>query len=199
MRYSALLTMCFALAATGCGDAATDTADSVMDDAAAAPAGDLASPADETGTAPVTGADTDNPTNDSSDGGPADRSAPADPAGNGDEPADDDADDRGNDPASDDVAGIPARFHGEWNADPDACGTGSSESRLRISADRIRFYESVGVVKDVEIESDRVITVEAQYRGEGDTWSDERRLSLSADGNSLTVSGGGDMVRHRCP
>lgn len=107
------------------------------------------------------------------------------------------------DPASEtdgDVAtAIPARFRGEWNADRAACGTGQSETRLRVSGDRIRFYESVGVVRGIEIESDRVITVTARYQGEGDTWQDERRLSLSDDGNSLTVSGGGDLVRYRCP
>lgn len=196
MRYSALLTTCFAIAAIGCGGA-NEPADDTQE--ATAPAGELASPADETSAAPVADADTEDAANATGNSATDDQSGPADRTGSGDDRADNDADDRGNDPASDDVADIPARFHGEWNADPDACGTGSSESRLRISADLIRFYESVGVVKDVDIESDRVITVEAQYQGEGDTWSDERRLSLSADGNSLTVSGGGDMVRQRCP
>lgn len=192
MRYSALLIMCLASAAIGCGEAADDTADNITDDAVAAPAGELASPADETSAAPTADAA------DRRDGAAGDPSAPADRTDDGGAPTDD-AGDRVDDSADDDVAVIPARFHGEWNADPDACGTGSSESRLRISADRIRFYESVGVVEDVDIESDRVITVEARYQGEGDTWSDERRLSLSSDGSSLTVSGGGDMVRHRCP
>ena len=192
MRYSALLIMCLAGAAIGCGESADDTADNITDDAVAAPAGELASPADETSAAPTADAA------DRRDGAAGDPSAPADRTDDGGAPTDD-AGDRVDDSADGDVAVIPARFHGEWNADPDACGTGSSESRLRISADRIRFYESVGVVEDVDIESDRVITVEARYQGEGDTWSDERRLSLSSDGSSLTVSGGGDMVRHRCP
>ncbi|MHB1168130.1 MAG: hypothetical protein ACYC28_02460 [Longimicrobiales bacterium] len=193
MRYSALLIMCLASAAIGCGESADDTGDNITDDAVAAPAGELASPADETSAAPTADAA------DRGNGAAGDPSAPADRTDDGGAPTDDDADDGVDDSSDDDVAGIPARFHGEWNADPDACGTGSSESRLRISADRIRFYESVGVVEDVDIESDRVITVEARYQGEGDTWSDERRLSLSSDGSSLTVSGGGDMVRHRCP
>ncbi len=104
------------------------------------------------------------------------------------------------DDAEDDVvATIPARFHGEWNADLSACGTGQSETRLRISADQVRFYESVGQVEAVDVESERVITVTAEYQGEGETWQDERRMTLSADGSSLTVSNGGDLVRQRCP
>lgn len=108
-------------------------------------------------------------------------------------------DDPANETDGDLATAIPAPFRGEWNADRAACGTGQSETRLRISGDRIRFYESVGMVSGVEIESDRVVTVTARYQGEGDTWEDERRLSLSEDGNSLTVSGGGDLVRFRCP
>lgn len=103
--------------------------------------------------------------------------------------------------AQDDAAGtIPARFRGEWNAERSACGTGRSETRLRISADRLQFYESAGVVDEVDVESDRVITVAATYQGEGDTWQEERRLVLSEDGSSLTVSSqGAALVRYRCP
>lgn len=96
----------------------------------------------------------------------------------------------------DGLAIVPARFHGEWNSERSACGTGLSETRLRISGDRLRFYESVGDVRRVEVESERVIEVTAEYRGEGETWQDERRLSLSADGDSLTVDAG--PVRYRC-
>ena len=95
---------------------------------------------------------------------------------------------------------IPARFHGEWNADLSACGTGLSETRLRIDAARLTFYESIGMVRRVEIESEQVVDVTAEYRGEGETWTDERRLSLSPDGDSLTITGqGSTLTRSRCP
>ncbi|HEU5211090.1 MAG TPA: hypothetical protein VFU06_16960 [Longimicrobiales bacterium] len=109
------------------------------------------------------------------------------------------AEPEGRDGADDDVDTIPAAFRGEWNGDRSDCGTGNSVTRLRISADRLRFYESVATVRDVKVESDRVITVTADYEGEGQTWQETRRFSLSADGNSLTATNGSSLVRHRCP
>ena len=87
---------------------------------------------------------------------------------------------------------------GEWNADLSACGTGLSDTRLRIDAARLTFYESIGMVRRVEIESEQVVDVTAEYRGEGETWTDERRLSLSPDGDSLTITGS-TLTRSRCP
>ena len=111
------------------------------------------------------------------------------------------SDDEADNGSDDEVAtAIPARFHGEWNQDLSACGTGSSETRLRISGDRLRFYESAGEVSEVDIVNDRVIEVTAAYSGEGQTWTNERRLSLSPDGDTLTVTGeGATMTRSRCP
>ena len=56
------------------------------------------------------------------------------------------------------------------------------------------------MVRRVEIESEQVVDVTAEYRGEGETWTDERRLSLSPDGDSLTITGqGSTLTRSRCP
>lgn len=104
------------------------------------------------------------------------------------------AEEGGNEGSS--LAIVPEAFHGEWNGELSACGTGLSETRLRIGGDRLRFYESVGDVRRVEVESGRVIDVTAEYRGEGETWQNESRLSLSADGGTLTVDAG--PVRYRC-
>lgn len=95
---------------------------------------------------------------------------------------------------------IPARFRGEWTEEPSACGSGDSETRLRIGADALRFYESIAKVREIEVVSDRVIEVTADYSGEGQTWSNQSRLSLSPDGDTLTVTGeGATMTRTRCP
>lgn len=97
------------------------------------------------------------------------------------------------------AAAIPARFHGEWNSDISACGK-PSLTRLIVSADRLAFYESSGSVRAVDREGERVISVASTYQGEGETWQATRRLSLSPDGDSLTVSGSGaTLTRQRCP
>lgn len=189
MGYTGVLTLTIALLTTACTETADETADDDIprDSAAMIDADsvgtDVRSPADADAT--PTGQDARSPdTPPASDG--------ADPT---DTPTPDPVDDSGGDVAT----SIPSSFRGEWNADLEACGTGSSVTRLRISADQMRFYESVGAVREVVIESNRVITVTAEYQGEGDTWQDERRLSLSENGNSLTVSNGTELVRNRCP
>lgn len=94
-----------------------------------------------------------------------------------------------------DAGTIPAAFRGEWNRVPADCGTGSNDSRLRIDAKRLRFYESSGDVLAVHGEG-RTITVRARYSGEGQTWEDARSFTLSADGQTLSADG---IERMRCP
>lgn len=90
---------------------------------------------------------------------------------------------------------IPAAFRGEWNRVAADCGTSRNDSRLRIDAKRIRFHESSGDVLAVRGEG-AAIAVRARYSGEGETWEDERRFTLSADGKMLSADG---MDRVRCP
>lgn len=89
---------------------------------------------------------------------------------------------------------IPAQFHGEWNRVAADCGTARNDSRLRIEADRIRFHESSGRVTEVW-GKDRTITVRAQLKGEGETWTDSRNMTLSDDGQTLRSGG---VTRVRC-
>lgn len=182
------------LTAAACGNDTTDDRagdrlemDTTADGVSAAPAAEVGtSPAGDAGAEDVRDAgrtpaadDRGNDTHDRTDAAP-----PAAPVGD--------------DEADDDIDTIPAAFHGEWNGDRADCGTGTGLTRLRISADRLRFYESVATVRDVDVESDRVITVTADYEGEGQTWQEKRRFSLSADGNSLTATNGSSLVRYRC-
>ncbi|WP_343521561.1 hypothetical protein [Sphingomonas sp.] len=93
-----------------------------------------------------------------------------------------------------DAGTIPAAFRGEWNRVPADCGKGSNDSRLRIEAKRLRFYESSGDVIAVHGEG-RTITVRARYSGEGQTWEDARSFTLSQDGETLSADG---IERTRC-
>lgn len=90
---------------------------------------------------------------------------------------------------------IPTAFQGHWNLDAAQCGEGADESRLRVGPQRLRFYESVGEVRGLRVKSDREIVVQLAYSGEGDTWLQSNRMTLSPDGKKLTIDG---FVRERC-
>jgi len=103
-------------------------------------------------------------------------------------------------PAADQVASIPAAFRGEWNGDLSACGTGLSDTRLRVSEKKLQFYESDAEVKSAKIISSRAIEISALFTGEGETWNSELKLALSRSGNDLTIQmGGDDFTRIKCP
>ena len=102
-------------------------------------------------------------------------------------------------PASDLAAILPDPFHGEWDTDADACKRSGSETRLTIDGDSLRFHESVAWARKVEVVSEEVVDVTAEYRGEGQVWQNERRLTLGRGTRTLTVSGEGSaLMRRRC-
>ena len=131
------------------------------------------------------------------DAPPADTAPPPPPNGDTGVPPVDDDDHDDADDDEDDVAGtIPARFHGEWNTDAAACGSGSNDSRLVIAADTIRFYESSGPVQSASVD-DNELTVVVRLTGEGETRDATYRFRLSADGRTLTDADSG-LARQRC-
>jgi hypothetical protein len=95
---------------------------------------------------------------------------------------------------------VPVLFRGEWNEDLSACGSDSNDSRLRIYARKLAFYESDGEVKRVIFHNIRAITVRASFAGEGQVWDADQTLVLSRSGNDLTITKeGSSFTRHRCP
>ncbi len=101
---------------------------------------------------------------------------------------------------------IPGAFWGEYNQNLAHCGTGLNDSRLRVSWDTIRFYESTGTLRELIRHSDGSVTVLADHSGEGQQWSSLYNLALSPDGKRLTVThsqdaeaGQASMTRMRCP
>lgn len=96
---------------------------------------------------------------------------------------------------------IPPAFRGEWNARLADCGSGRNDSRLRITARRLRFHESEGPVTRVELPQPSDIVVTVRLAGEGQEHLSTRRLRLSSDGSRLqdVSEGTPGLVRLRCP
>lgn len=65
---------------------------------------------------------------------------------------------------------IPAAFQGEWNERVEDCGTGNNDSRLRISASEVRFYESGGRVRGAFLHGPYELIIVLDMSGEGQTW-----------------------------
>lgn len=94
---------------------------------------------------------------------------------------------------------IPPAFHGVYDGDRAACGR-PSEYRLTVTARELRFHESIGAVRAVAVEDPEAIHVTADYQGEGESWTNVRRLRLADGGATLTITGEGtSLTRVRCP
>jgi hypothetical protein len=94
---------------------------------------------------------------------------------------------------------IPPRFRGEWNRVPADCGSGRNDSRLVLSADRVRFHESSGRVVSVALHGGNEVGIAVEMTGEGDRWTAHYRFRLSENGRELTdVGNGSGWVRQRC-
>ena len=85
------------------------------------------------------------------------------------------------------AAAIPDQFRGVWDAVGGSCSP-ASDLRLEIGAVSIEFYESIGAVTGVTIESPRSIVVDLAMEGEGERWERTNRYALSEDGATLTPS-----------
>lgn len=95
---------------------------------------------------------------------------------------------------------VPSRFLGEWNSNPKDCGTGLNDSRLRISKDRVRFYESGGPIRAVVTEGEFGLALITELSGEGKRWLTYHHFRLSADHSYMTdVTNDSKFVRYRCP
>lgn len=101
---------------------------------------------------------------------------------------------------------IPRHFWGEYNEDLAACGTGSNESRLRISWDTVQFYESVGELQEMIRLSDNSMIIVANHISEGERFTKTYQLQLSPNGQILKVRSTQDLDtnatefdRFRCP
>lgn len=95
---------------------------------------------------------------------------------------------------------VPERFQGEWNQVPEHCGTAMNDSRLRIGADGIQYYESRGPIRAAVASGRDELALIVELSGEGETWLATEHFRLSPDGRTLTTVGepGNPLVRMRC-
>jgi hypothetical protein len=95
---------------------------------------------------------------------------------------------------------VPEAFRGEWNLNPEHCGSALNDSRLRIGADQIQYYESSGPIRAAVARGTRELAVIAEVSGEGETWLATDHFRLSADMNELSSDNGAGapVVRYRC-
>ena len=89
---------------------------------------------------------------------------------------------------------IPANFTGAWDYVESDCD-GLSDLRMDVFPDRIEFYESIGTVESVEVENPNTVVVGLAMEGEGETWNEETRLTLSNRGERLTpINADGNQI-----
>lgn len=96
---------------------------------------------------------------------------------------------------------IPERFLGEWNANPENCGTGIDHARFVVEEDGILSYESSGRVRAVVTQGELELGVIAEMSGEGVDWMGLLHFRLSPDYDRLVELTGKEVpvVRYRCP
>lgn len=93
---------------------------------------------------------------------------------------------------------IPPSALGRWAGISDDCADGTAESALTVTRDQLLFHESAATIRTVE-PVDNGVAVQADFTGEGQSWSRRIVLRPSADGQRLTiVNDGVDVARKRC-
>lgn len=96
------------------------------------------------------------------------------------------------------AAAIPEPFRGVWDNAEGNCNP-ASDLRMEIGAVSIEFYESLGTVTGVTVESPDSIVVDLAMEGEGERWTVQNRYALSDDGQTLTPSDAKDDTEQRIP
>jgi hypothetical protein len=104
--------------------------------------------------------------------------------------------------ASADAPRVPDQYVGQWAGSPESCGSDADDLTLRLSNDRIAYWESEGPILASVSRGTRDLALIVELSGEGETWLATAKFELSADGQQLidsTTIPGESVVRHRCP
>ena len=104
--------------------------------------------------------------------------------------------------ASSDAPRVPDQYIGQWAGRPESCGSDADLLTLRLSKDRIAYWESEGPILASVSRGARDLALIIELSGEGETWLATAKFELSADGQQLvdsTTIPGESIVRQRCP
>lgn len=93
---------------------------------------------------------------------------------------------------------VPAQFQGLWNASLEQCSNTSSDGRMVIEPNFIRFYESSGPIVEVKTRGDDEVALTVELSGEGSTWTDTDYYQLFDGGSSIVRNGDPRSIRYRC-
>lgn len=97
---------------------------------------------------------------------------------------------------------VPEPWLGEWNANLSACGTFNNDSRLKLSAERIEFWASDGLIRGAFTNGPLEILIVADHSGEGETWLGASHFHMAESGDSIAMDigeGAPPFIRYRCP
>ena len=104
--------------------------------------------------------------------------------------------------ASSDATRVPDQYIGQWAGSPESCGSDADDLTLRLSKERIAYWESEGPILASVSRGSRDLALIIELSGEGETWLATAKFELSADDQQLvdsTTIPGESIVRHRCP
>jgi hypothetical protein len=94
------------------------------------------------------------------------------------------------------VQEVPRQFRGVWAASEAQCAAGGGEWWLVITAKRLSFYASEGVLKAAATDGDlELVVILESFGEEGVRWMNTVHFMLSEDRNRLTMDGLATRVR----
>lgn len=93
---------------------------------------------------------------------------------------------------------IPDAFRGRWAAEGN-CGS-FAQVAITVERDQIQFWESFAVPTYILRAGAREVSMELDFTGEGETWTDSTTLALTLDDRLRRADPDGTEVLYtRCP
>ncbi len=92
--------------------------------------------------------------------------------------------------ASTELDTIPPAFQGRWGLVAADCEPGRSDAKglLTITAEKLEFYESVGMLDEVEEAAPNRILASFDFTGEGMSWERDMAFELENGGSAMVRS-----------